>query len=341
MENRYREGIQELYEIRIDLMRRKATTLSESDIHELAGEQWARTEAAHQYLADELYGICEGSNLTRQQTVVLNNYTDFRDIELPEEGCSSVYARSPAGPIAGQTWDMHGSAKHYVCCIRLPGPIETVVFSIVGCVGMMGYTSIGTMVGVNNINTTGAVPGALWPVTVRETLQKPDLAAMADYLSTADVTSGHSYLLAAEDGAEMWEVMPGLSERVSWLHEDYGSLFHTNHCLGEHTLLRELPTSQNSTTHIRYELIEKKIGNVQSLDDVCGLLNDHENYPRAICSNFQTNAQDPSITCGGAVGDLTTGQVVMWRGDELYDDNFRQHTFQLRRLPTSAVDESG
>ena len=149
-------------------------------------------------------------------------------------------------------------------------------------------------------------------------------------------------VLAAENGAEMWEVMPGLSERVSWLEPDaYGYIFHTNHCLGVHAQLREMPVSHNSTTHIRYELIEKKIDGVQSFDDVYDLLNDHENYPRAICSNFQTNAQDPSITCGGAVGDLSTGRVVMWRGDEMYDDNFRQHTFQLRQLPTSAVDETG
>jgi isopenicillin-N N-acyltransferase like protein len=68
---------------------------------------------------------------------------------------------------------------------------------------------------------------------------------------------------------------------------------------------------------------------VQSLTDAYDLLNDHENYPQAICSNYQTGAQDPAVTCGGAVGDLSSGQVSMWRGDALYDANFVRRDFDL------------
>ena len=87
--------------------------------------------------------------------------------------------------------------------------------------------------------------------------------------------------------------------------------------------------SQNSTSHTRYELLEHKLVNVRTFEDVYELLNDHENYPRSICSNYQANSQDPSITCGGAVGNLKTGRVEMWRGDPEHDANFKRHAFQL------------
>ena len=153
---------------------------------------------------------------------------------------------------------------------------------------------------------------------------------MAHHLSTAYVTSGHNYLLASHERAEMWEVMPGLADCASAISgNDHGYLFHTNHCLGHDAIHRETKISQNSTTHIRFDLINKKIPDVKNYEQLYALLNDHEGYPKSICSNFQTNAQDPSITCGGAIGDLKTGKVQMWRGDEVHDDNFVKHDIQL------------
>ncbi len=329
----YREGIHELFAIRLDLMRARNRTLAADDISRLAAEQWKCTAAVDAELTLELEGICEGANLSAEQIVVLNNYTDFRDIRLADEGCSTVFVNRGRGPIAGQTWDMHGSAKHYVCVLTVPGAESdepTILFSLVGCIGMMGYTPRGTMVGVNNINTSGAVAGVMWPAIVRKLLKLPTHQEMTSYLTRADVTSGHNYLLASRDRAEMWEVMPGLSERVDAVDVNQdGFLFHTNHCLGEQAAYREEAQAVNSTTHVRYDLLRQKIEAVHTLKDVTALLNDHENYPQSICSNYQSGAQDPAVTCGGAVGNLATGYVSMWRGDELYDANYRRHEFSL------------
>ena len=331
----YRDAIRELHDIRLNLMREKNPSLKSADITYLAEEQWAITRDFAPDLTDELEGIGRGAGMTNAELVVLNNYTDFRDIQLPDEGCSLVFVNRNDGPIAGQTWDMHGSAKNFVCCIKVPGGQDqssSIVFSLVGCVGMMGYTSSGNMIGVNNINTDGAIAGALWPVVVRKVLQQNSHREMEDCLIQSPVTSGHNYLVASPEKGDMWEVMPGLSQNVGSLStESFGELFHTNHCLGEQAKLRESALSLNSTTTIRYELIERKIGSVSSFDDVYRLLNDHENYPQSICSNFQANVQDPSVTCGGAVGDLRSGRVTMWRGDELHDENFVRHEFELNK----------
>jgi isopenicillin-N N-acyltransferase-like protein len=329
----FRSEIAELAEIRLNLMREKNPSLTESRVNQLADQQWDVTSSYDNALGEELQGIVDGSKLSRAQITVLNNYTDFRDIQLADDqGCSVVYVNYQQTPVAGQTWDMHSSAKRYVSVIKINDEqgLESLVFSLVGCIGMMGFTRLGTTVQVNNINTDGAVAGAMWPAVVRKTLQFPEHKKMSNHLSTAPVTSGHNYLLASRERAEMWEVMPGLAECVdAKTGDEEGSLFHTNHCLGHNSTQRETTISQNSTTHVRFDLIKKKIPNVRTYADMYGLLNDHENYPKSICSNFQSNAQDPSVTCGGAIGNLKTGQVEMWRGDEVHDENFVKHAFQF------------
>ena len=330
----FRAAIAELATIRRDLMRQKNPGLSEAKITSLAREQWTESVRFDASMTEEISGIADGARLPLEDLVVLNNYTDFRDIMVPDQGCSVVYVNRES-PIAAQTWDMHASAKNYVCCIQIQGkePHEDqVVFSLVGCVGLMGYSGRGFAVGVNNINTSGARPGVIWPVLFRNLLRQNSFETLRKRLVTAPVTSGHSYLLASTQEAEFWEVMPDLAELVSRIGPpNRGHLFHTNHCLTPRSKAREMPAAQNSTTHIRYGLLEKKTGQIQSFEDVYQLLNDHENYPQAICSNYQSGAQDPSVTCGGAVGDLASGRITMWRGDAMYDSNFVRHDFELGR----------
>lgn len=330
----YRTAIAELVEIRTNLMREKNPTLTTSRIDELANEQWVITQKFDADLAEELLGISEGSRSSLTDLIILNNYTDFRDIQpVEDQGCSLVFVNQTRNPLVGQTWDMHGSAKRYVCVLDIPAVVEDhriLAFSLVGCVGMMGFTSRGTVMGVNNINTDGARAGVLWPCVVRQVLKQPTLQSMTETLISAAVTSGHNYLLSDGEQAEMWEVAPELSERVSHLElGKSGYLFHTNHCLGTQVAERETTISQNSTTHIRHDLLKKKLPGIKTFNEVYELMHDHEGYPKSICSNFQTDAQDPSITCGGAVGHLNTGEVVMWRGDKVYDNNFVEHRFQL------------
>ena len=329
----YRDAIKELVEIRTGLMREKNPSLDQDTIDRLAMEQWKITRQFHCDLGNELQGIVDGSGASVTDIIILNNYTDFRDIQVDDQGCSLAYVNAGHGPVVGQTWDMHGSAKNYVCCIDLPeaeGDGRTVVFSVVGCVGMMGFNSHAGMLGVNNINTDGAQPGAIWPVIVRAVLAASDLKPMADCLTSSPKTSGHNYLIAQRDEAQMWEVAPGCNDQVDKKSaRESGYMFHTNHCLGEKMVARETAISQNSTTHIRFDLLQKKIADVHTFEQMHELMNDHENYPKSICSNFQTDSQDPSITCGGAVGNLESGEVIMWRGDQLYDDNFVSHKFKV------------
>lgn len=326
----YRDAIRELVEIRRSLMAAKNPQLRGERVRRLAQQQWHLTSRYDADLAEELTGIARGAAIAVEDLVVLNNYTDFRDIQIGDEGCSTVYIHR-GSPMAGQTWDMHRSAKRFVCVLDIPAPPgdqRIRAFSVVGCVGMMGFHTGGRMIGVNNINTNGARAGVLWPVLVRKVLLADGLEEMEVTLQSAPVTSGHAYLVAAPQGAAFWEVMPDLAERVeALLGGAEGHLFHTNHCLGEQAKKREIVESRSATTEVRYGLLKKKVGAVHNLKALYDLLNDHENYPQSICSNYQATAVDPSITCGGAAGDLATGEVVLWRGDPVHDANFVRRDF--------------
>jgi isopenicillin-N N-acyltransferase like protein len=331
----WREAIRELVSIRTHLMREKNPALTTAVIEPLAAIQWSKTADYAPELADELLGIAEGSGLSITELVILNNYTDFRDIEVTEQGCSTIYVHRGGNRIAGQTWDMHGSAKRFMCCLKIPASAvrpASIVLSLVGCIGMMGFSARGSIVGVNNINTDGARPGILWPVIIRRLIDAQGLEQQRSIIQAAPLTSGRCFLLADRSGVEFWEAMPGLSERVSSMDGDQlGGLFHTNHCLGTQAVQREVRESLSSTTHDRYRLLEKKLDMVSDLQSAWELLNDHEGYPRSICSNYQTTSIDPSVTCGGAVGDLQTGKIRCWRGDKLYDAHFVEYQFLLDR----------
>lgn len=324
----YRTGVRELAAIRKELLLNKAPWLKKK-IKELALKQAEVTKSFHHGLYQELQGIAEGSTLSLEDIVILNNYTDFRDIRLPEEGCSSLYAHTEADSFSGQTWDMHESAKQYLCTIKLKSDgQEMVVLSLVGCLGLMGVNAHNLLIGVNNINTLNAEAALVWPALVRATLLERDFNSAKSLLECAPVTSGHNYLLVQKNHGLHMEVSPNLAEVVSELHNKRGVLFHTNHCLGPEHKKREDIISQNSTTYEREKILTQKASTLKTADDLVELLQDHEGHPKSICSHFKANAQDPSLTCGGGVYSSTTFKFKLWRGCPKYDSFYKERVFK-------------
>lgn len=329
----FKAPIKELVEIRRDLMLAKNPSIKDH-LDQLAHAQLENTRTFAPKICEEIVAIAKASGLTIAEIVILNNYTDFRDLTLPEEGCSTIHIQKGKKIVAGQTWDMHKSAKDYVCVIQTPGTddqTESLNFSLVGCVGMMGYNTDRCLVGVNNINTQNAKAGIIWPALVRQVLLERSLKTMEDKLMSAPVTSGHNYILSSPDGGRHYEVTPTDREKVLGLDNgEDGEIFHTNHCLGPAVKSHEDPTSLSSTTHVRFDLLQNKAPKVDSYEGMLSLLKDHENYPKSICSHFESGAQDPSFTCGGGAAEITEGnRVHFWRGCEEHDSNYVGYNFEL------------
>jgi isopenicillin-N N-acyltransferase like protein len=331
---KYRQGIQELAAIRRGLMLEKAPRLKDK-LDELALAQFEVSKLFHPNLTQELKGIQEGAKLSLTDIVILNNYTDFRDIKLPEEGCTTLYYKNKNKSGGGQTWDMHGSAKKYLCLIEIEAAADrpaSLVLSLTGCLGLMGVNQFGVLIGVNNINTHQARAALIWPMLVRAVLDHKNLDQSLDCLINAPVTSGHNYLLFQDYRGMHLEISPDLVENVGTLQIDQeGTIFHTNHCYGPQHQKREDPLAANSTSLERHELMQQMSTSITDFSSAYKALTSHEGYPKSICSHYESDSQDPASTCGGGLFETQTGAIKFWRGCSTYDENYKVFDYKLHQ----------
>ncbi len=305
--------IAELAAIRAELCVEIGAFGSEDEVLGAARLHLPVLERFDRALFEELSGIAEGAGLEPARVVVLNHYTDLRDLdtaalEAPgEEDCSAVYARTDDRALLGQTWDMHGSAEPYVMMLRVPSAGDAPaawLFSITGCLGMTGMNDAGVGITINNLKSVDAQVGVVWPALVRRALRERSAQAARDVVMGAPLGSGHHYLVADEHHAFGIETS-GRKKKIVF-EEAAASYVHTNHCLDPEMagLNRVGP---ESTTHDRYELLQRGIIDRPVVDrpDLWLRLGSHEGYPRSVCTHMATPFRPHAMrTCGAIVMDL-------------------------------------
>ena len=325
----FREAIKELAEVRLGLINYHFPDFDRSQGELFSRLQFEATKFYSPELYLELRGIMRGAGISLLELVVLNNYTDFRDLLIPEQGCSTLALKREGRTLAGFTWDMHGSAQEYAAVLKIPvGDKFSYVFTVAGCVGMAGFSAHRTMCAINNLYTWKAEPSVMWPVVVRSFLQSENLAEMKQVLAKVGIGSGRNYLIADKKGAAMYEVCPGKKELVNDLTKSE-EVFHTNHCITEAVKAQEITEKLSTTTHARYELLEELAPKAKSLDELKQLLASHQGYPKSICVHASASSFDPSKTCAAACGDLESGEVLAWRGCDKIDLKKVEHKFKL------------
>jgi len=269
----------------------------------------------------ELIGIAEGADTTAERIVVLNHYTDLRDLgrisAVPADGCSILWARTDSGAIAGQTWDMHASAMPFVIMLRDPGSDDrpgSWTLSITGCLGMAGVSDQGVMVLINNLTSTDAQVGVVWSALVRKALREPDAMSARRVIAGAPVGSGHHYLAADKDSALALETSG--ERRANIDDPGDGPYVHTNHCLVEAIAERSV-VAPTSSTHARYDQLCASLADrpLVDLDDAWQRLGSTDGFPTSISSYLPT-PERPHLpaTCGAIACNLTTGDIYATGG---------------------------
>lgn len=308
----FRGEIISLAAIRMHLCAR-ISGFSDAELRDLAERHLPVLAGFDAALHEELVGIAEGAALSPAEIVVLNHYTDLRDLR-PERaaaapdfdgGCTMFYAHSPEGPVFAQTWDMHATAAPYVMMLHVDGAW---VLSLTGCLGMAGLSRGGVGVGINNLTSTDAQIGVVWSALVRRMLQEPTAAGARDVVLTAPLGSGHHYFCADESEAFGIETSGQMRELV--FEGAPVPYVHANHCHDPAVgaVSRVIATS---TTHEREAAMRAELAApVASARDAFTRLGSHEGYPASICSHGAT-PENPhgSSTCGGVAMDLR-GRVI-------------------------------
>ena len=237
----WREPIAALADIRLGLTVRRSRFASAEHVRQAAGAHLPVLQTHLPELHAELLGIAEGSNLTPEDIVVLNHYTDLRDVPpavlgLPDSevesadadpgGCTAVYFTGIEGPVLGQTWDMHASAEPFVRMISIePKGTEqqSLCFTLTGCLGMAGLGQDAVGVTINNLSSTDGGVGVVWPAVVRAMIAAPSAQAARERLLALPLSSGHYYTIA--DGRDFFGY-----ETSGRRKGPRAAHLHTNHC---------------------------------------------------------------------------------------------------------------
>ncbi len=285
----------------------------------LAREHIQVMEAYDSGLFQELQGISETSGLELWQLVILNHYTDFRDIRAEVAasagGCSAIFAPLASGPAIAQTWDMHGSAEDHVRLLRVEPPDgpSVVTFTLTGCLGMTGLNAEGVAVCINNLTPGDARVGVLWPALVRRMLRERTALAAVQVLHDTELSSGHNYLIA--DDTHMFNVeTTGGRKRVT-ADATTRPCYHTNHYLHDELTDIALPLHPASTSVDRFALLGAALELApRSLEQLWSVLGSHEGHPRSICGHVGGSDPSASKTCGGVICDMSSRRMLAQQG---------------------------
>ncbi|HXW60805.1 MAG TPA: C45 family peptidase [Myxococcota bacterium] len=302
-----RQEISEIAEIRLERMCNTSAFKTVKEVLTLADEHVPLLEQFDMKLYHELLGIAEGSNVSVPRLIVLNNYTDMRDIKpahlLPSDDCSIIYSPGEESPILGQTWDIHGSAYPYVILLKLK---EQMLFSIAGCLGMTGINRHGTSVAINNLSSIDARVGVIWPAIVRKALSCDSAEMAKEEIMQAKNGSGRHYAVA--DDKQFFSIETSGTKRKIILEKNDVVYFHTNHCLDEE--MRKTHTiSQESTTLWRFKHLDEVVRHMD--------LSSPEKVFLALSEvGLPLDAKHPhnTATCGTVVMDIKNRSMLACAG---------------------------
>jgi isopenicillin-N N-acyltransferase-like protein len=324
----WRAQIHELAAIRSALAVARGSFRDLAELEAVAALHLPLLERFSGPLYSELLGIARGAGITPTQAVILNHYTDLRDVPpavLSEPtsddpgGCTAVYVPGDTGgPVLGQTWDMHGTARPFVRMIRIRprgSDEETLCFTLTGCLGMTGLSADGVGVTINNLSSTDGQVGVVWPALVRAMLASGSAAQAHALLERTRLSSGHHYMMA--DGRAFFGVETSGQLKVLTQTGARAAHLHTNHCF-DPVLRKRERVPRVSTTFRRLELASTLYvqQRPQTAEQLWAFLGSHEGYPRSLCSHVDDASGDPSAsrTCGMMVMRLVGGEVLAGGG---------------------------
>lgn len=317
----FRADIQELAAIRRELIC-EAWSLSNADkVRDYAKQHLPLLAGYDADLYLEFQGIAESSSLSEADLLILNHYTDLRDLNLSadylEEGCTIVYASYADRCLVGQTWDMHATAKPYVMMLFLPD--EGVwVQTITGCLGLCGLSSRGVAVTINNLVMKDARVGVSWPTLVRKMLRSESAREAEKVLLATRVGSGHHYFVCDPELALGWEI--SASSRAKTFEASQGVYVHANHCLDSQ--MGELSKiSDTSTTRARQNQGQELLGaNANpSPHELWEFMHCQSNFPYCLFTDRSSSENPHGVaTCSRVLMDCTNLEI--WARGALEED---------------------
>jgi isopenicillin-N N-acyltransferase like protein len=324
----FRKQIHELAEIRHGLLQKYLMDMDAYEREKLALAQIEYMKTETPELFQEFCGIADGAHITLTELAIINNYTDMRDFgNIPDTedpgGCSTFAVSTGDRIICGQTWDMHASATPFILHLKIDEPVKKEVLTVTGGLALAGVNEFGVSVFINNMHSTEASMGIIWPALVRLMLDEKTADEAYEVLIKDLPCSGHNYLICDRSQVINVETTGLRHEVTARLRAQVpGSTFHTNHYVGKLAETEKMGR-QSSTTRARYQALEAYFAKekpesltIEKLqEDILG-----GGETPAVCLKRPTDDPHGPMTCGGVIVDLGNNVGEMYAGEYVDGD---------------------
>lgn len=276
----------------------------------------------------ELEGLSAATGISLPELIITNGFTDFVDTvynideflmpverQLVQVGreCTAFMVgnrQTTTGQgMLGQTWDMHATATPYVLMLRgkpLYAP-RFMIFTLTGCMGMIGMNEHGISVGINNLMATTGQPGVTWTFVVRKILMQDNIDDALECITSAKLAGAHNYLLMDAHGRGYnVEAMPN---RLHVTRLESEPIVHANRCIDPDMQMEERPLTEDwiEDSDVRRNRGLKLLNRKQiTPDTLMALTRNRDDGAYSICSISE--APYYSETCGAAIMRPATGE---------------------------------
>ncbi len=323
----YADSIRELTEERLQLSSEETWTGSSLSRYEVMALADLCLMPHYDYapdLMEELQGTADATGLDIRALIIANGFTDFVDVVAASGSLEPLRVRAGSDCTAflvnneaaaggrgflGQTWDMHASATPYVILMRgRPAHAPAfLVFTITGCVGMIGMNDAGISVGINNLLGAGGQPGVTWPFVVRKILQQTTLEDALACITSAKLAGAHNYMIMDRHGRGY--NVEAMTTAIHITPLDAAPLTHANQCLYHATRTAQRPLSEDwvldSELRVARSAELLKQGKVTPRT-LMAMTRDRAHGDYSICA--LPEAPYYSETCGAAIMRPATGE---------------------------------
>ncbi len=266
--SQYKKEIRKFADQRVALSGSKEWTgreLNRTEIIALAEACLPAHQAYAPSLMKELQGMADATELSLAKLIIVNGYTDFIDLVynaaepiLPatraDDDCTAFLAPNEAtdgkGAMYGQTWDMNVEAMPYTLLLRIcpDDAPEALLFTTVGCIGMIGMNAAGICVGINNLMGGDGQIGVMWNFAIRKILMQENIEDALACLTEVTLAGAHNFLLLDKEGRGYNVEATSTQSCITKLENH--PIAHSNHCLAPNTVAveRERPPSSREST---------------------------------------------------------------------------------------------
>lgn len=258
----------------------------------------AALKSAEQYAPDmleEIRGMAEGAGLPVEEIMLLQVRNQLQPDA--DSGCTSLALadeRQDRGcRLVAQNWDNDPALQPFTVVLtrRPTGKPALMNVTQAGLIAYIGLNDAGIGVCLNTLPAPARRFGVPHYFTVRGIYEAASLEAAVHAVERASRAIPANIMLATPQGPADLEVT---LERVHVLRGDAaGRLSHANHCRHPELASINEQHAELIQSHQRQRRVDQLLASshVLSVEDVKGLLRDHDGHPRSICRHANDDPQ--------------------------------------------------